>query len=153
MFYRLRTYRIILILPPLSWEFPVFEHFKIGKIDRTSEQFSELQEAAQTRLSAIYQRSRTGLLAKLERHVALSKLNAQLSFYGWAIKRDGTMIEVRVRGEPVDLGLDSTPKHPQGSIEELNERARQCFIETGVIIDPSTGRRLPHSERHRFGIT
>ncbi len=129
----------------------MLEQFRNGRIDRTSEQFTELQDAARARLDAIYQRPHRSLLDRLKRHVDLSKLNAQLSFYGWAIQRDGTMIEVRVRGEPVDLGLNDKPQLPRGSVEEANEQARQCFIETGAEIDPWTGERLPYSERNRFG--
>lgn len=129
----------------------MLEQFQNGKIDQTSEQFTALQDAARERLDAIYRRPHRSLLDSLKCHIDLSKLNAQLSFYGWAIQRDGTMIEVRVRGEPVDLGLNNKPQFPFGSIEEANERARKCFIETGAVIDPWTGERLPDSERHKFG--
>ncbi|UWP91557.1 hypothetical protein K3X13_10850 [Aliiroseovarius crassostreae] len=123
-----------------------------GKIDQKSAEFSKLQAAAQSRLEEILMFSEARLGARLKRHIALSKLNALLSFYGWAIQRDGQMFEVRVRGEPVDLKNDDTPKHPLGSIEDLNEQARITYTETGKLVDPTTGRRLPNSKRHRFGI-
>lgn len=123
-----------------------------GKIDQKSAEFPKLQAAAQSRLAEIHLLSRARLGARLKRHIALSKLNALLSFYGWAIQRDGQMFEVRVRGELVELKLDDKPKHPLGSIEDINEQARIIYTETGKLVDPATGRRLPNSERHRFGI-
>jgi hypothetical protein len=134
-------------------DFRVFDHFQDGKIEQDTEQFFELEEIARARLRIIKKTAGRGVLAKLKRHVALSKLNALLSFYGWAIRRDGQMFEVRVRGEPVDLKLDEKPQHPHGSIEDINERARQFYTNTGIVMDPRDGKRLPHSERARFGIT
>lgn len=131
----------------------MFDAFPDGKIDAGSDRFSELQRIAEARLLEIERVPGTGLGAKLRRYISLSKLNALLSFYGWAICRDGTMIEVKVRGEPVNLCLDDGQKPLQGSIEELNDQALNCFIETGKVIDPRTGRQIPRSEGHRFGIT
>lgn len=131
----------------------MFDHFQDGKIEQDTEQFFELQEIARARLGIINKTTGRGVLAKLKRHVALSKLNALLSFYGSAIRRNGQLFEVRVRGEPVDLKLDERPQHPHGSIEDINERARQFYINTGIVMDPRDGKRLPHSERARFGIT
>lgn len=125
----------------------------IANIDAASAQFKELRSVAQTRLAEILQHSGTGLGAKLKRHVALSKLNARLSFHGWAIKRDGTMIEVRVRGEPVDLNLLEHDSLRYGSFEDVNEWARRYYATTGVLRDPKDGRELPVSERHRFGMS
>ena len=77
-------------------------------------------------------------------------LNARLSFYGWAIKWDGSLFEVRVQGETPERPQDLEPLH--GSVEDINMRARQAYITTGKIIDPQTGRVLPRSEGKRFGI-
>lgn len=131
----------------------MFDKVQEGKIEQGTEQFFELAEIARARLRTIKRTAGRGVLAKLRRHVALSKLNALLSFYGWAIRRDGQMFEVRVRGEPVDLKLDERSQHPHGSIHDINERARQFYINTGIVMDPRDGKRLPHSERARFGIT
>lgn len=112
MFYRLRTYRIILRKRALSGNFRVFDHFQDGKVEHDTEQFFELEEIARAHLGVIKQMAGGGALAKLKRHIALSKLNALLSFYGWAIRRDGQLYEVRVRGETINLKLDETPQHP-----------------------------------------
>lgn len=122
--------------------FLVFDHFQNGKIEKTSRQFIELRDLARTRLCAIKQFPGTNVFARLKRQVALSKLNAMLSFYGWAIKRDGTMVEVRVRGEPVDLNLLENDSLRYGSIEDVNEWARRYYAATGVLRDPRDGREL-----------
>ena len=131
----------------------MFDNFQDSKIEQGTEQFTELEEIARARLGVINQMAGRGALAKLKRHIALSKLNALLSFYGWAIRRNGQLFEVRVRGETVDLKLAERPQRPHGSIEDINERARQFYISTGIVMDPTNGKRLPHSERARFGIT
>lgn len=131
----------------------MFDHFQDGKIEKTSRQFLEFRDLARARLCAIKQLPGTNVFAHLKRHVALSRLNAILSFYGWAIKRDGTMIEIRVRGEQVDLNLLENDSLRYGSFEDVNEWARRYYAATGVLRDPIDGRELPASERHRFGIS
>ena len=130
----------------------MFDAYLDGKIEAGSEQFADMSIIAKSRLAEINSVSGVGLGPKLKRYIAISKLNAQLSFYGWAIRRDGTLFEVQVRGEAVSLRSGEKPKPPLGSVEDLNEQARITYTETGKLVDPTTGRRLPNSERYRFGI-
>ncbi len=132
---------------------PKFGSIPTGIIDAASTQFDELRAGAQVRLAEILQYPSNSLGAKLRRQVALSKLNALLSFHGWAIKRDGTMFEVRVRNLPVDLNLPEHNNLRYGSLEDVNEWARRYYAATGVLKDPRDGKQLPESERHRFGIS
>lgn len=130
----------------------MFDAYPDGKIEADSEPFAQMSGIARSRLTAINSMPGAGLGSKFRRHLALSRLNAQLSFFGWAIRRDGTLFEVPVRGKPVKLRKDDGPKPLPGSVEEINEQARIMYTETGKLFDPTTGRRLPNSERHRFGI-
>ena len=84
----------------------MFDAYPDGKIEADSEQFAQMSRIAKSRLAAINSMSGAGLGSKFRRHLALSKLNAQLSFYGWAIRKDGTLVEVRVRGELVKSSKD-----------------------------------------------
>ncbi|WP_210093022.1 hypothetical protein [Ruegeria sp. HKCCSP346] len=130
----------------------MFDAYPDGKIEANSEQFAEMHRIAKSRLAAINSMPGAGLGSKFRRQLALSKLNAQLSFYGWAIRKDGTLFEVPVRGEPAKLRKEDGPNLLPGSVEHINEQARIMYTETGKLFDPTTGRRLPNSERHRFGI-
>ncbi|WP_209835578.1 hypothetical protein [Ruegeria sp. HKCCE3926] len=130
----------------------MFDAYPDGKIKADSEQFAQMSGIARSRLAEANGIPGAGLGSKLRRHLALSKLNAQLSFYGWAIRKDGTLFEVPVRGEPAKLRKEDGSKPLPGSVGEINEQARIMYTETGKLFDPTTGRRLPNSERHRFGI-
>ncbi len=100
----------------------MFDAFPDGKIDAGSNHFSELQRIAEARLLEIELMPGTGLGAKLRRYISLSKLNAFLSFYGWAICRDGTMIEVKVR-ESQSIYVPTTSKdHCKGALKNSTSR-------------------------------
>ncbi len=130
----------------------MFDAYPDGKIEADSEQFAQMSGIARSRLAEVKGIPGAGLGSMFRRHFALSRLNAQLSFYGWAIRKDGTLFEVPVRGEPAKLRKEDGSKPLPGSVEEINEQARIMYTETGKLFDPTTGRRLPNSERHRFGI-
>ncbi len=130
----------------------MFDRYLDGKIEAGSEQFADMSKIAKSCLAEINNAPGVGLVSKLKRYIAISKLNALLSFFGWAIRRDASLFEVHVRGETVNLSVGDMSKPPLGSIEDLNEQARITYTETGKLVDPTTGRRLPNSERHRFGI-
>lgn len=124
---------------------------KQGKVAPGSAEFEVLQAYAQERVSEIYPVGGVkGLIAKAAAHIALSKLNARLSFYGWAIDRKGNLFEVRVRGEQVHFEEDK--KRPAFlSVEEMEERVLNSITESGYVIDPRTGRRVPKHERFSAG--
>jgi hypothetical protein len=128
----------------------VFESFADGKIYEDTADFLLLQKAAEARVTEICAERGTNLRSRLRTHIALSVLNARLSYFGWAIGWDGSMFEVRVQGEVAKQAMDPEPL--RGSKEDINQRARQSYVSTGKIIDPLTGRILPRSEGKRFGI-
>ncbi|MCV6596459.1 MAG: hypothetical protein OIF40_05160 [Mangrovicoccus sp.] len=111
----------------------MFDAYPDGKIEANSEQFAEMHRIAKSRLAAINSMPGAGLGSKFRRHLALSKLNAQLSFYGWAIRRDGTLFEVRVRGEPVKLCRDDRSQLPPGSCS-IRQPVAVCQIPNGIAL-------------------
>lgn len=128
----------------------MFDDFNDGKVFGSTEDFQFLRATAQARLAEICAERGSNLRSRLGTHIALSMLNARLSYFGWAIRWDGSMFEVRVQGEvPKQTG---DPKPLRGSKEDINQRARQSYISTGKIIDPQSGHILPRSEGKRFGI-
>lgn len=122
-----------------------------GKVARGSAEFNVLQAYALAKLAEIYPEGGVkGFLAKAAAHLALSKLNARLSFYGWAINREGDLFEVPVRGElPAQKEGKARPAFL--SVEEMEERVRSAAVETGRIIDPMTGRSVPKHNRFKYG--
>jgi len=59
------------------------------------------------------------------------------------------------------LRLHSETQDPQqiakngrlpGRAEVCRENVRRAYVQTGKVIDPQSGRELPLSEKHRFGI-
>ena len=128
----------------------MFETFTDGKIVEDTAEFQLLEKAAQTRVTEISADRGSSLRSRLRTHIALSLLNARLSYFGWAIRWDGSMFEVRVQGSVAKQASDPGPL--RGSSEDINQRARQSYISTGKIIDPQTGHVLPRSEGKRFGI-
>ncbi|MEP2990016.1 MAG: hypothetical protein ABJO88_13770 [Parasphingorhabdus sp.] len=127
----------------------VFEAFSDGKIHEDTAEFRLLQRAAQGKVVEISANRGSGLKSRLRSHMALSVLNARLSYFGWAIRWNGSMFEVRVQGEVKIQATDPVPL--RGSKEDINQRARQSYVSTGKIIDPQTGQVLPRSEGKRFG--
>lgn len=128
----------------------VFETFADGKIFKNTGEFLRLQETAKARVAEINADRGSSLRSRLRTHIALSMLNARLSYFGWAINWDGSMLEVRVQGEAKRQTNDPEPL--RGSKEDIIQRARQSYVSTGKIIDPQTGRIVPRSEGKRFGI-
>jgi hypothetical protein len=128
----------------------MFDDFTDGKIHKNTEDFRFLQATAKARVAEISAERGTSLRSRLRTHIALSVLNARLSLFGWAIRWDGSMFEVRVQGEAAEQASDPEPL--RGSKEDINQRARQSYISTGKITDPQTGHVLPRSEGKRFGI-
>lgn len=128
----------------------MFDDFNDGKVCSGTENYQVIQATAKARLSEICAERGSNLRSRLRTHIAFSMLNARLSYFGWAIRRDGSMFEVRVQGEVPKQTSDPEPL--RGSKEDINQRARQSYISTGKIIDPQTGHILPRSEGKRFGI-
>lgn len=127
----------------------MFETLTDGKIVEDTAEFQLLQKAAQARVIEFSAERGSSLRSRLRTHIALSLLNARLSYFGWAIRWDGSMFEVRVQGE---VNIHASDQEPlRGSKEDINQRARQSYISTGKIIDPQTGHVLPRSEGKRFG--
>ena len=121
-------------------------------VKRDSGDFLVLEEFAKIRLSELHARNSGSLLSRLSAHMRYSMLNTQLSFYGWAIKRDGKMFPVKLRGETQNLERITENDCLPGSAEAYREKARRAYVQTGKVIDPQSGRELPLSEKHRFGI-
>jgi hypothetical protein len=128
----------------------MFDDLKDGKVFNGTEDFQVLQATAQARVVEICAERGPNLRSRLRTHIALSMLNARLSYFGWAIRWDGSMFEVRIQGEVAKQASDPEPL--RGSREDINQRARQSYISTGKITDPQTGHVLPRSEGKRFGI-
>ncbi|WP_281990747.1 hypothetical protein [Sulfitobacter geojensis] len=128
----------------------MFDDFTDGKIHKNTEDFGSLEATAQARVAEICAERGSDLKSRLRTHIALSMLNARLSYFGWAIRWDGSMFEVRLRAAVTEQKDDPEPL--RGSKEDINQRARQSYISTGKIVDPQTGRVLPRSEGKRFGI-
>lgn len=128
----------------------MFDTLADGKIYKSTEEYQLLKAAAQAKVAKISGDRGSNLRSRLRAHIALSMLNARLSYFGWAIRWDGTMFEIRVHGEVTKQTNGSDPL--RGSKEDINQRARQSYISTGKIIDPQTGRVLPRTEGKRFGI-
>lgn len=128
----------------------MFETLTDGKIAEETAEFQLMQNAAKARVAKIRKDRGSNLRSRLRTHIALSMLNARLSYFGWAVRWDGSMLEVPVRGQAPERRRDSDILH--GSVEDINQRARKAYITTGKIIDPQTGRVLPRSEGKRFGI-
>lgn len=128
----------------------MFDDFKDGKVFDGTEEFRAFQKIAQARVAELRADRGQTLRSRLRTHIAFSIFNARLSYFGWAIKWDGSMFEVSVRDEFIEQPRDPEPL--RGSVEDVNQRARQAYISTGKIIDPQTGRVLPRSEGKRFGI-
>ena len=122
-------------------------------VEKDSDDFLLLEGFAKTKLSELQARNSGSLLSRISNHVLYSMLNTQLSFYGWAIKRDGTIFPVRLRGETQDLQQIIENDCWYDSAEACREKARRAYVQTGKVIDPQSGRELPMSEKHRFGIT
>lgn len=124
---------------------------KTGTVSRNSAEFLVLREYAKSGLADIYPEGvKLGFMAKIAAHVEFSKLNARLSYYGWAIKRNGEMISVRTRDEAVEGGAaqEELAYRPQAEREEM----RRGLISHGNLVDPSTGRVIPLNRRREFGI-
>lgn len=134
----------------LSNEKTMFETFADGKIFEDTVEFQLLRKTAQARVAEISAGRGSSLRSRLRAHIALSILNARLSYFGWAIRWDRELFEVCVQGEARKQSTDPEPL--RGSKEDINQRARQSYISTGKIIDPQTGQVLPRSEGKRFGI-
>lgn len=121
-------------------------------VEKDSDDFPILEGFAKTKLSELQARNSGSLLSRISAHVRYSMLNTQLSFYGWAIKRDGKMFPVRLRGETQNLQQIIEIESLSGSAAKYREQARRTYVQTGKVIDPQSGRELPQSEKHRFGI-
>lgn len=130
----------------------MFDGIPTGKVIKGTDDYKKMCKIARVHLDAIQRRSGSGLIAKLSRHVSFSALNTLLSFYGWAIRRNGSMLEVWVRNDPANSNCSEVPVPIPGSIAEINEKARKWYISSGKLADPRTGREIPYHERHRFGI-
>lgn len=129
----------------------MIDKLKQGKVARGSAEFNVLQAYAQAKLAEIYPEGGVkGLLAKAGAHMALSKLNARLSFYGWAIDRKGDLFEVPVRGE-LPAKKEGKARPAFLSVEEMEEMVRSAATETGYIIDPMTGRPVSKHNRFKYG--
>lgn len=129
----------------------MIHNLKTGTISRNSAEFLVLHEYAKSGLAKVYPDGvKLGFMAKLAAHIEFSKLNARLSYYGWAIKRNGEMISVRTRDEAVDGGAaqDELAYRPQAELAEM----RRGLISHGNLVDPSTGRVIPLNRRREFGI-
>lgn len=129
----------------------VISDLSVGRILRNTSEFVVLQDYAQTKLEEIQNNPEAkGFFGKVRTHIAFSKLNARLSFYGWAIDRMGKLFEVRVRGElPVKMMPAERPDFL--SVEEMEEITRSAATETGHVIDPMTGKKLPKSHLFKCG--
>ena len=121
-------------------------------IEKDSDDFLMLEGLAKSKLSELQARNSGSLLSRISTHVRYSMLNTQLSFYGWAVKRDGTMFPVRLRGETQNLQRTTESDYLPDSAEAYREKARRAYVQTGKVIDPQSGRELPPNEKHRFGI-
>lgn len=129
----------------------MIKNMKTGTVTRNSAEFLVLREYALAGLATVYPDGvKHGFMAKLAAHVEFSKLNARLSYYGWAIKRNGELVTVRTRDEAVGGGAtqDELAYRPQAEREEM----RRGLISHGNLVEPSTGRVIPLSRRHEFGI-
>jgi hypothetical protein len=127
----------------------MFEDFDDGKVFSGTDNFQLIQVATQARVAEIRQDRGSNLRSRLRTHIALSMLNARLSYFGWAVRWDGSLFEVPVRGQTPERSRDSDILH--GSVEDINQRARKAYITTGKIIDPQSGRVLTRSEGKRCG--
>ena len=116
-------------------------------VEKDSDDFLMLEGLAKTKLSELQARNSGSVLSHILTHVRYSMLNTQLSFYGWAIKRNGTMFPVRLRGETQDLRPIIENDCMYNSAEACREKARRAYVQTGKVIDPQSGRELPLSEK------
>lgn len=121
-------------------------------VERGSGDFLVLEKFAKIKLSELHARNSGSLLSHLTAHMRYSMLNTQLSFHGWAIKRDGKMFPVRLRGETQNPQQITKSECLSGSAEAYRDQARRTYVQTGKVIDPKSGRELPPNEKHRFGI-
>ncbi len=131
----------------------MLDTIEIKPIERDSSDFLKLEEFANAQLSAILADNSGTLLSRLLTHVRFSKLNAQLSFFGWAIKRDRQLIQVRIRGQVHHREKPEESENSIDNVEANRERVKRAYVQTGKIIDPQSGRVLPRSEGNRFGIS
>lgn len=126
---------------------------KQGKVAPGSAEFEVLQAYVQEQVSEIYPVGGVkGLIAKAAARIALNKLNARLSFFGWAIDRKGNLFEVRVRGED-DGAVVEADRPGMLSLRDMEDQVRHYAAGSGFVVDPITGRRVPKEERHRYGMS
>lgn len=120
-----------------------------GKVEAGTPEYEALTSFARAYMQhyGISGPQKRGLFRGFWRGIKLSYLVDRLEPYGWAIRMDGEMYPVPV----AEVGAKVAPAATQPAKTDADV-VREGIANTGYVIDPQTGRKLPPHERRRWGV-
>lgn len=116
-----------------------------GKVEASTPEHEVLSTFARNYMMKHGLHKKRGFFRKFWGGIKLSYLVERLEPYGWGVGEDGVLYPVPVKAVGDQPASAVQPPETDADI------VREGIVNSGYVIDPQTGRKLPPSERHRWG--